>query len=170
MNDGTPVSLPQNASPQWIASRIGTLLDHYYQPGQTPEATEAAMVDWIRLLSGLPKSSISAACDGYLRDQPRRRPTPGDIANRAKSITEHYRRAELADSGVRNEEAAVVDWAVQSGRLMRPDAMDAVIAARGKTDWPEWVPECTTSRAMYCVRKHPNFQDRKEAGFAPRKF
>lgn len=42
-----------------------------------------ALVDWIEALDGLPQWAIEEACRVYLRDQPRRRPTPGDIRQRA---------------------------------------------------------------------------------------
>lgn len=42
-----------------------------------------ALVDWIDALDGLPQWAIEDACRVYLRDQPRRRPTPGDIRQRA---------------------------------------------------------------------------------------
>lgn len=41
------------------------------------------MMDWLNVLSDLPKDAISQACDGYLRDQPRVRPTPAEIRQRA---------------------------------------------------------------------------------------
>lgn len=85
MSDGTHEWKPQPSSPEWIAGRIGTLLDHYFQPNDPSQVTKAQMMDWIKVLRGLPQQAISASCDGYLRDQPRRRPTPGEIYNRANS-------------------------------------------------------------------------------------
>ena len=68
----------------WIAGRIETLLSHYYQPDQPREVLEAALDDWVELLAPLSKQSIDAACSSWLRDEPRKRPTPGDIRARAK--------------------------------------------------------------------------------------
>lgn len=74
-----PDNEPPPASPQWIAGRIETLLSHYFQPGTDERIAEAAMTDWIRLLSSMPQQAISFACDRYMANQPRRRPGPGDI-------------------------------------------------------------------------------------------
>lgn len=41
------------------------------------------MVDWLTCLHGFEKAHLTHAFDSYLRDQPRRRPTPGDIRQRA---------------------------------------------------------------------------------------
>ncbi|WP_284266126.1 hypothetical protein [Roseicyclus amphidinii] len=40
-------------------------------------------MDWLEILDGLSETAINTACHGYLREQPRRRPTPGDIYTRA---------------------------------------------------------------------------------------
>lgn len=85
MTDGMPEWKPQQSLPEWIAGRIGTLLDHYFQPNDPTQVTKAQMMDWIRVLRDMPQQAISASCDGYLRDQPRRRPTPGDIYNRCNT-------------------------------------------------------------------------------------
>jgi hypothetical protein len=37
------------------------------------------MTDWINALNCFSENALSMACDTYLRNQPRRRPTPGDI-------------------------------------------------------------------------------------------
>lgn len=75
-----PVSDGQHA--QWIAGRVTTLLSHYYQPDAPAELREAAIDDWIKLLLPFPPQTIEKACASYLRDQPRRRPSPGDICAR----------------------------------------------------------------------------------------
>lgn len=90
---GAMSDYPQRCAPQsgssanaaWIAGRIETLLSHYFQPDQPLAVTEAAMTDWLSALDGMPRPAIEHACSGYLRDQPRRRPTPGDIRQRAGS-------------------------------------------------------------------------------------
>lgn len=43
------------------------------------------MDDWIEMLIPFRRQDIERACSGYLRDQPRRRPSPGDIRCRAAS-------------------------------------------------------------------------------------
>ena len=67
------------ASPKWIAGRIETLLSHYFRPATDDRIEEAAMMDWIQALSGFYQDQISAACSQYLRQEPKRRPTPADI-------------------------------------------------------------------------------------------
>ena len=83
-----PCEPPKNLKPSaaWIAGRIETLLSHYFQPDQAIEVTEAAMDDWLKALGGFSQPALEHACDSYLRDQPRRRPTPGDIRFRASSF------------------------------------------------------------------------------------
>jgi hypothetical protein len=85
MTNGPPEWMPQPSSPEWIAGRIGTLLDHYFQPDDPAEVSRAQMMDWIRILSTVPQQAISASCEDYLRDQPRKRPTPGEIYNRSNA-------------------------------------------------------------------------------------
>ena len=90
-------SQKRTASPQWIAGRALTLLSHYYQPDTPAEVTEAAIGDWVRALEGQTQDAIERACRGYLRDQPRRRPTPGDIRSRCNGVQQKTgKRAELS--------------------------------------------------------------------------
>lgn len=86
MNDTRPMRAPSSgsaASEAWIAGRVETALSHYFQPDQPSSVSEAAMVDWLTCLHGFEKAHLAHAFDSYLRDQPRRRPTPGDIRQRA---------------------------------------------------------------------------------------
>ena len=75
-----PVNVGQHAT--WIAGRAQTLLSHYFSPDLSPEVVEAAIDDWVKALISVPRHAIETACETYLRDQPRRRPTPGDIRQR----------------------------------------------------------------------------------------
>lgn len=77
---------PENASQhaQWIAGRVTTLLSHYFQPDNPLEVQEAAIDDWVEALAPFSQISIELACKKYLRDQPRRRPTPGDIRSKIR--------------------------------------------------------------------------------------
>lgn len=77
-NDQSP-TISKTASPKWIAGRIETLLSHYYQPATNEQIAVAAMQDWIKALSGFSQGQISGACELYLRQEPKRRPTPADI-------------------------------------------------------------------------------------------
>lgn len=62
-----------------------TLLSHYFQPDNPAEVQEAAIDDWIDALSPFSQISIDLACKKYIRDQPRRRPTPGDIRSKIRA-------------------------------------------------------------------------------------
>lgn len=86
-------STARNASQQgshhaWIVGRIETLLAHYFSPGLSPEVQEEALTDWAKMLGTFSQASIEHACDAYLRDQPRARPTPGNIRQRCVAYTE----------------------------------------------------------------------------------
>lgn len=65
--------------------RVQTLLSHYFQPNNPAELQEAALMDWLEVLEGFSEDDINRSCAAYLRDQPRRRPGPGDI--RAGALT-----------------------------------------------------------------------------------
>lgn len=41
--------------------------------------TEAIARDWADILEGLPQDAIGRACMAYLRNEPRRKPSPGAI-------------------------------------------------------------------------------------------
>lgn len=43
------------------------------------ELTTAIANDWVEILAGLPQFAIQEACLRYLRDEPRKRPSPGAI-------------------------------------------------------------------------------------------
>jgi hypothetical protein len=77
----------RSAHAAWIAGRVQTLLSHYYQPDHPLEVAEAAIDDWIAVLIDFSRPVIERACDSYIRDQPRRRPTPGDIAAKARGVS-----------------------------------------------------------------------------------
>jgi len=59
--------------------RIATLLSHFWRDDDPSELTEAIARDWADILEGLPQDAIHKACMHYLRDEPRRKPTPGAI-------------------------------------------------------------------------------------------
>lgn len=61
------------------------LLSHYFRPDDEQQLIEAQIEDWVSMLKGYPQDAISHAVASYMRDQPRRKPTPGDIANRAST-------------------------------------------------------------------------------------
>ena len=69
---------------EWIAGRIATLLSHYWRDDDPLELLTAMAADWVEVLAGMPKDAIQQACVQYLRDEPRRRPTPGAILEKAR--------------------------------------------------------------------------------------
>lgn len=64
---------------EWIGGRILTLLGHYWREDDPVELTGAIARDWAEILQGLPADVIQGAVMRYLRDEPRRKPTPGAI-------------------------------------------------------------------------------------------
>lgn len=56
-----------------------TLLGHYWRDDDPDALTAAIASDWVEVLAGMPKDAIQNACIQYLRDEPRRKPTPGAI-------------------------------------------------------------------------------------------
>jgi hypothetical protein len=64
---------------QWILGRIATLLGHFWRDDDPSELTEAIARDWADIFEGLPQQVIHQACIRYLRDEPKRKPTPGAI-------------------------------------------------------------------------------------------
>lgn len=69
---------------EWIGGRVATLLNHYFRPDDPDMMSAAIGKDWADVLEGLPQDAIQRACVRYLRDEPRRKPTPGDIYRLAK--------------------------------------------------------------------------------------
>lgn len=160
---GEPVNAGQHA--QWIAGRVQTLLSHYFSPELSPEVREAAIDDWIGALASFPRDAISAACEGYLRDQPRRRPTPGDIAARVGGWQQQRARQSLGREGATDAHRRAVEWAVMTGRLTRDDAWSAVGNA-ADMQMPEWVGGDDVQRCVYAIRHHPNMMTPDEGGVA----
>ena len=72
---------------QWIAGRIYTLLSHYWREDDPDALTTAIASDWVEVLAGMPQRAIQNACVQYLRDEPRRKPTPGAILELARALS-----------------------------------------------------------------------------------
>lgn len=81
-----------DAAPRWIGGRAHTLLGHYWTRDDPEDVRDALIADWIEILSDppLPQEAIEHAAKMYLRNQPRKRPTPGEI--RAMAETWVYAR------------------------------------------------------------------------------
>lgn len=154
-----PPMLPHNGEhAEWVAGRVETLLSHYFQPDTPAEVETAAIGDWIEMLVSCSPDSISHACASYLRDQPRRRPTPGDIYARAKLHDERPRHGETDND---REGRKVIDWAMKSGRLTFAEAAECVERAKQPGNWAPWL-DTVTQRAVAAVRYHPNNRKRED--------
>jgi hypothetical protein len=77
-----------DAHAQWIYGRARTLLLHYFEKDAPPDLIQAALADWVVVLETFTEEAIEHACQSYLQAQPRIRPTPADIAQRAKLYTD----------------------------------------------------------------------------------
>lgn len=79
--------MPERAAHrEWIGGRVLTLLSSYWRDDDPIELTAAIGADWADVLEGIPREYIQRACVSYLRDEPRRKPTPGEIYQRAKAF------------------------------------------------------------------------------------
>lgn len=66
---------------------MATLLSHYWREDDPSELNEALGRDWADILEGMTQDAISKACTAYLRDEPRRKPSPGAIYALAREFT-----------------------------------------------------------------------------------
>ena len=73
-----------HAHREWIAGRIATLLSHYWRDDDPIELLTAMAADWVEVMAGMPQQAVQQACVQYLRNEPRRRPTPGAILELAR--------------------------------------------------------------------------------------
>lgn len=64
---------------EWIGGRCYTLLSHYWRDDDEDMLSAAIAKDWADVLEGLPQNYIDRACIRYLREEPKRKPTPGAI-------------------------------------------------------------------------------------------
>ena len=86
VGQGSTLSLrAQQSNRDWVAGRIATLLSHYWRDDDPVELITASADDWVEILSGMPQQALQDACLKYLRDEPRRRPTPGAILALARA-------------------------------------------------------------------------------------
>jgi hypothetical protein len=74
-----PLSPEREAHREWTAGRIATLLAFYWRDDDPKHLVGAMARDWVTVLEGLPREAIDRACLRYLRNEPRRKPTPGAI-------------------------------------------------------------------------------------------
>lgn len=86
---------PQAASMHraWIGVRVEALLDGYWQSRPSEMVKEEILADWMATLDAFDRDEITCACREWLRDNPRAKPRPGDIA----AIVQRDRAMALAD-------------------------------------------------------------------------
>ena len=72
----------------WIAGRIDTLLKHFYEKNVAVDVAGEILRDWIKVLMPYPEAVISDACDSYIRNEKKRRPTPADIRSMCQASQE----------------------------------------------------------------------------------
>lgn len=144
-----PVNAGQHAS--WIAGRIKTLLAHYFQPDNPSELEEAAIDDWIEALLPFSQYAIKTACTNYLREEPRRRPTPGSVVAYAHKANRQVeaRRAEQ-DAMLSDGEDRVACFARDKGWMDYNVARDIIMRSRSAST-PLWITT-QVDRALYAVR------------------
>jgi hypothetical protein len=84
--NGLALSYPERREKrEWLLGRVATLLSHYWREDDPAHLAAATARDWADVLDGMPQDAISKACLAYLRDEPRRKPTPGAIYALAKT-------------------------------------------------------------------------------------
>ncbi len=66
--------------------RVATLLSHYWTDDDPVELMAAIGRDWADLLEGLPQSVIQSACLQFMREEPRKKPTPAAIYAMARGL------------------------------------------------------------------------------------
>ena len=137
----------------WISGRVQTLLSHYFQPDNPAEVMEAAIDDWIEALAHVSQHDIEWACRIYLRDQPRRRPTPGDILSRAESRPRPERHPDHQKGGgdrtkLNVEQQRILDEQVlpTARRWLAERPTLANQAMKTLTFWGETIPRATIER------------------------
>jgi hypothetical protein len=64
----------------WIGVRVEALLDGYWQTNPPAPVKAMILADWMAALEDCTQDEITAACREWLRDEPRVKPKPGDIA------------------------------------------------------------------------------------------
>ena len=97
------------------------------------ELTAAIGKDWADVLEGLPQEALEAACRKYLRNEPRRKPTPGAIYELAREAIPRPRVVPDTRPSTPEEDAAYLESV--SRDKINPDRKaeaEAILAAA----WP----------------------------------
>ena len=102
------------------------------------------MMDWIKALSGFSQEQIGAACDQYLRQEPKRRPSPADIRifilesrGHSKSKGQRGDRAKLT-----NDEAKILyEKILPSAQRMLVNPAMREHGVKTLDYWGEHIPE-----------------------------
>lgn len=91
-------TLSNPAPRSWIASRVVTLLSHYFVAQQEAAVAEAVAEDWCAMLSDYPAWALAEAARWWMSHENSRKhlkPLPGDIQARAHALMEPVRVARL---------------------------------------------------------------------------
>ena len=102
-------------------------MSHYYQPGDPQDVADAAMNDWIDILSPYTQAEIENACASYLKSQERKRPTPADIRGPIIAGRDHKRRMAYL-SAPRQDLTRIEE---QRGPKVTPEAAARILAEAG---------------------------------------
>lgn len=154
-------SKPPSAA--WLATRVETFLGHYWREGDDLTG-EVVLSDWMACLRHYPRPAVEWACAEWLDRQPRYRPRPGDVADLCRQWvsrqSERGRREALRGEALTETQERVVQWAVDTFRLGRPDAVDAV-RQMSTAALPDWLMknDSEAQRCVFCVRNHPRHQE-----------
>lgn len=117
-NASTHLSQERAEHREWIGGRSITLLSHYWRHDDPVELTAAIGADWADVIEGLPQDFIQRACVKYMRDEPRRKPTPGAIYQIA---LEDMPKPELAPMRKTTAEEDAAYRALSSNQKIDPD-------------------------------------------------
>jgi hypothetical protein len=159
---GPRVWLPdlKPAATTWLAIRVETFLAHYWRDDD-PATREAILADWIACLHGFPADAIGYAVAEWLDTEPRTRPRPGDVADICRRWIEARastaKRDTFRTASLTAEQERVVAWAVESGRLDRGDAIEAVTSI-GAIALPPWA-DTEAQKCVYAVRHHGRYAE-----------
>ena len=113
---------------QFVKAIVGTALSTYFRPDDDSATLRAQGELFWQALRGLPREAIRHAVVSYCRDQPRRKPTPGDLYQRAVATLPSRAPETYVPEGVRALPAPDPDR-----QPVDPDAAAAILARAGFT-------------------------------------
>ena len=127
---------------EWIGGRVLTLLSQYWRDDDPTELTAAIAGDWAEILKGLSQKSINSACVQYLRDEPRKKPTPGEIYKRAVKLEPRTdaKPGDVNDFDADKERQCLIRKECGEDYATWPrDQLEYLVKARGGHDVAEFI-------------------------------